>query len=113
MIFAILSGEALEIRDPETNEVLDVIEREKVKVKATEVRDKITICKTYRITKVPAGSLYFSLNPLSSSIANSMRPPKEIVETLEAKNSALPPPLSPEESYVKINDRAVQIEGDE
>jgi hypothetical protein len=31
---------------------------------------------------------------------------------LEAKDVSLPPPLSPEESYVKMNDKVIQIDDD-
>ena len=105
MRFAILAPTPEEVLDPETDEVLDVVDRTKVLVQATEVREKITICSTYRTTKMSGGALgsYFSMNRLFD-------PPREIPETLRIEDSSLPAPLSPEESYVKIGDRVKQVE---
>src|SRR5437870_12957166 len=57
MRFAILAPTPEEIHDPETGEVLDVVDRTKVLVQATEVRERITICSTYRTIKIPGGAL--------------------------------------------------------
>ncbi|HRH41243.1 MAG TPA: hypothetical protein PKY82_06320 [Pyrinomonadaceae bacterium] len=108
MRFAVLASEPLEVRDPETGDLLDIIDREKVRVEATEVRAKITICRTYKFKIISGGPLYTTLSGIGA-IGDFTRPPQKIVETLEAKNSSLPPPLSPEDSYVKINDRVIQI----
>ncbi|MCI0488131.1 MAG: hypothetical protein L0229_16205 [Blastocatellia bacterium] len=83
MVFAVLAETPLEVRDPETQELLDVVNREKVRLKATEVREKITICGTYRIKglcELPVTSLDFLNENLS------------------------------EERYVKINDRVVLVD---
>ena len=116
MIFAVLAESALEVRDPKTQELLDVIDREKVRVKAIEVRERITICSTFRTMRIGGGSFY----PIAQSMETLQRtfntfkepfaPPKIIRETLAAEDSSLPPPLSPEESYVKINDRVVLVD---
>jgi len=45
-------------------------------------------------------------------ITDAFAPPREIIDTLKATDKSLLPPLSPEESYVKINDRVVEISGD-
>lgn len=112
MVFAVLAETPLEVRDPETKELLDVVDREKVRVKAIEVREKITICRTYRVRKIGGGPLH-DLGGLSSlgvtRYTDLFAPPKEVPETLEATNESYPPPLSPEESYVKINDRVVLV----
>ncbi len=47
MKFAILSETPIEVRDPNTQEVLDLIDREKVRVEAVEVRPKVTICRRF------------------------------------------------------------------
>ena len=105
MRFAILAPTPEEVLDPETSEVLDVVDRTKVLVQATEVREKITICSTYRTTMMSGGafSAAYSLNRLFD-------PPREIPETLRIEDSSLPAPLAPEESYVKIGDRVKQVE---
>lgn len=109
MKFAVLSEQPLEVRDPDTGEVLDVIDREKVRVEASEVRPKISICRTYRIKRIGGGALHATSLPSVVNVASLFEPPREIQETLEAKDSSLPPPLSPEESYVKIKDRVIQV----
>ena len=101
MIFAILAPTILEIHDPESGELLDTMDREKVKVKADEVRPKITICKTYHKKYTSGGAFYLGL----------MDPPREVVETLKADDESYPEPLSEEESYVKIGDRVVLVKG--
>jgi hypothetical protein len=103
MRFAVLAEKPLEIVDPETNTVAGVVDREKVRVEASEVRDKFTICRTYRTKRVPGGALYGVLR------LGLDDPPHDVPETLAAKDSSLPPPLKPEESYVKTNDRVIQL----
>jgi hypothetical protein len=117
MKFAVLSETPMEIRDPESKEVLDVIDREKVRVEASEVRAKITICRTYRQKTIPGGPLYISTLTSLKNIAGVLggggtdlyKPPEATPETLKAEDASLPPALSPQESYVKINDRVVQV----
>lgn len=112
MKFAVLSETPLEVRDPESGDVLDTLDREKVRVEAAEVRKKITICQTYRTKHVPGGSLHQSAS-IALLMGSAFAQPREVVETLKAEDSSLPPPLSPEESYVKINDRVIQVDDDE
>lgn len=108
MKFAVMAEAPVSVTDPETGEVLDMIDREKVRVEAVEVREKISICRTYRTREISAGSLY--KNPfLPNEIGNLFAPPKIIEEDLKVQNTSLPPPLSPEDSYVKINDRVICI----
>ncbi len=37
------------------------------------------------------------------------QPPRNVLETLRFEDSSVPPPLSEEESYVKVKDRAIQV----
>jgi len=105
MRFAILAPTPEEVLDPETGEVLDVVDRTKVLVQATEVREKITICSTYRTTKMSGGAL-----STTYAFSRLFDQPREIPETLRIEDSSLPAQLSPEESYVKIGDRVKQVE---
>src|SRR5438309_2069601 len=111
MRFAVLFESPTEIRDPETNELLDTNDREKVRVRASEVRSKVTICRTYLVRTIPGGSFHISrlAAPDLVNLAKEFLPPQKIVDTLRATDKDLPAPLSPEESYVKINDRVIQI----
>lgn len=104
MVFAVLAKSLLEIRDPETNEVLDSLEREKVRVEVTIVRPKIAICRTYKKKYVPAGPFGFNTIELLSKSS------REVIETLKADDSSYPEPLSEDESYVKIGDPVVHVE---
>jgi len=108
MKFSVLSEAPMEIRDPGTNELLDEIDREKVRVIASEVRDRVTICRTFRTTTT--GRKGLSSIALSFEALYGMQPEREVVETLRVQDSQLPPPLKPEESYVKLNDRVVSVE---
>lgn len=56
MKFAVLAPSPQEVKDPETGELLDVIDREKIRVEATEVRERITICATYRTRYIPGSA---------------------------------------------------------
>lgn len=104
MKFAVLAATPIEVRDPETKELLDEIDREKVRVQASDVRAKVTICKTYRMKHVPGGPLYDVVFGQDLT-----RPPRKTVETLKADDSSYPEPLLERESYVKIGDRAVLV----
>jgi len=103
MRFAVLAKTRTEIRDPESGDVLDMLDREKVRVRAREVRLRITICETYRTR--PA--LWLSAAAMLGS--EQQGPP----ETLHADASSLPPPLADDEAYVKANDRVVQVTDDD
>ncbi len=104
MKFSILAQTPQLIYDPDTNELLDEIDRVKVEVEAKEVRARITICSTFKKTLIPG--IGFSAALTLSQLAGAAGP-REVVETLRIEDAALPPPLDPEESYVKIGDRVV------
>ena len=103
MKFRVLADKALEVHDPETDELLGTIDREKVQVQATEVFEKFSICKTFRKFNI-GGAGMSSLSYMSSLFT----PRREVYETLKAEDSTLPPPLSEKESYVKKGDRVMQ-----
>lgn len=102
--FAVLAEAPLEVKDPQTGQVLDTVDREKTRVEASEVRERITVCRTYRMIGTPP---LFDLSPLASvslAVRGNQRP-----ETLHVEDSSLPPPLPERQSYVKINDRVIQV----
>ncbi|MCJ7510360.1 MAG: hypothetical protein MUP14_05695 [Dehalococcoidia bacterium] len=101
MIFAILADVPLRVEDPDTRELLGQIERYKVKVKVTEVLERLSICRTYEIYETPG---LFPFLPLIPPMVATRR-----VRTLRIEDSELPPPLSDEESYVKVGDRVRQV----
>jgi hypothetical protein len=103
MTFAILAESPLLIKDPSTGDALGEIDREKVRVKATEVNDKFSICRTFETYRTPG---------LDAALWGSLAISAERVRTLSVEDSQLPPPLSPKESYVKVGDRVRQVGGD-
>ena len=98
--FAVLADTPIQVKDPTSGALLDEIDREKIRVEAREVRPKITICRTYRMK---GGGGMASSSAIVKMFAES-KP-----ETLRADDSDKPPPLSEEESYVKINDRIIAV----
>ena len=100
MRFAVLGPTPIEVHDPKTGEVLDTVDREKVRVEAVEVRDRITICATYRTFTYGNVALTGMLNSFKL---------REERETLRAAENTYPAPLSEEESYVKVGDRVKQV----
>ena len=99
MVFAVLSESPLEVRDPISNEFLDEVDREKVRVEVVEARDRIAICRTYEV-RVVGGFL-------DPGFSRLLEPRREVVATLRSDD--YPNPLPPRESYVKIGDRARQV----
>ncbi|MBI1311936.1 hypothetical protein GC176_11640 [bacterium] len=106
MRFAVLADEPIAIRDPESGDVLDTLDREKVRVRAKEVRERITICETYRM-KGARGAVALASN-WAKIITEEMQKPQR--ETFHISDDSTLPPLTEEESYVKINDRVRAIE---
>lgn len=107
MKFAILT-DPIEIKDPETDELLETLERVKVCVQAVDVRNSVTVCRTYR--------------PRVESFVNGRDqltlgsgPPNE---ALDAEKFAVEQHVSVQtqtyaQEYVKVNDRVVSLEDDE
>jgi hypothetical protein len=108
MKFKILAESPVEIFDPETDELLGTVDREKVRVQAVEVQKEFSICSTYRTLYVGGGPFYYGL-PITDPTA----PPQEVPETLKAEGSEYLPPLSERESYVKRGDRVIELTKEE
>lgn len=105
MKFQVRANTPTEIRDPNTNEVLGSIIQEKVRVKATRVEPKFSICRTYEVRETEGGRFSIGIG-LPSGLFD---PPRRIPETLKAEDADYLPELPEEESFVKIGDRVVQI----
>jgi len=110
MKFKVLSGTPLEVRDPETNALLGKVDREKVRVKASEVYDKFSICKTFVVHTTSGAFTPSFMDAINSSLLGQRR---EYIETLKADGHSLPPPLTEEESFVKKGDQVVATLEDE
>ncbi len=98
--FAVLVPHPLEIHDPDSHEVIGTIVREKVRVEARKIQERLTICSTYdprdRVTWAP------------TILADVLGIGKGLVAT-KPNDAPKLPSLSPEESYVKIGDVVVQV----
>lgn len=106
MRFAVLADEGFDVVDPETGDSLGDVERPKTLVKITQVREKLAVAATYR-TKSVGGSVFGSV----VGMAGMFDPPRTLTETLRAEGYE--PLPSEEEIVVKVNDRVVQVVGDE
>jgi hypothetical protein len=104
MKFKVLAEKPTEILDPETGEILGELDREKVRVRVLEVREKFSVCRTYK-KRYASGGPFYNMFAVGDLVAG----PRVVVETLKAEDSSLPPPLSEEESYVKKGDRVIQL----
>jgi hypothetical protein len=100
--YAILSPKGQDIKDPDTNEVLDSVELAKTFVKIVSVRPRIAVGRTFRTIKGSRGALNMS------AIFNGSEDRQETLRTAEHRAQQ---DLSAEESYVKIGDPAVQVLG--
>ncbi len=98
MRFSVLAAAQLEIRDPDTNELLGTIDREKTRVEAIDVQDRITVCQTYETTQM-------SGNPFLEVYASRM-----VQKRLMIAESQLPGPLPLDDNYVKIGDVVRQVD---
>ena len=108
MRFRILHSRGAEIVDPDTKEVLGRVEIDKTVVKITSVDERLAVGRTFRTFKEKGGSLSQSL-----FLTDAFRQPKVTVETLNTGGKYAKNDLSPEKSYVKIGDRAVQYLSDD
>ena len=101
MRFEVKAGAPVEIRDPETDEILDVIDRVKVRVEVTEVRERISICTTYEYRHLGAA--------LGLDVDTSIGPRRRAPVTIWSEPSVALPPLDPEQAYIRKGDLVVQM----
>lgn len=97
MVFAILAESPMKITDPVSNQVLGELDREKVRVKVSEVREGYSLASTYQTT---GGFIGFDALDLFQG---------RRTRTLKVEDSELPSPLPEDKSYVKRGDRVRQV----
>jgi hypothetical protein len=105
MRFAILTDAGIGITDPMTGEPLGDVERPKLLVKITQVRERLAVAATYR-TKTIQGNLAILNMPIFTQT-------REVDERLRASDTSYARALTDEESLVNVGDKAVQVIGDE
>ena len=106
MYFNVMDQNSEDIRDPDTGDLLGSIERPKVEVKVTIVKEKLSTASTYKVTKVNIGGQGIS----GSVISQMLMPPKWVTkyETLKTEEKTWED-LDEERSYVKVGDPVVQV----
>jgi hypothetical protein len=111
MRFAIQNMNGQNIVDPETGEDLGSLDFSKTIVKIIDVYPKMSVAKTFRQFKVP-GQRATGIYAFSITEDHFGRPGTSDqieTETLRTDEKMLKDELSEEESYVKIEDLAVQV----
>jgi hypothetical protein len=109
-VFSIKSSSPIEITDPDTGELLDSINEEKIQVIVIEIKAKYSICSTFRVRsrgQKQSLGLDTSLSQAVLSYVEQFNVTKR--ETLKYPLFDKPKPISEEESVVKIGDAAVLV----
>ena len=113
MYFDIIDPKGLDIKDPDTNEVLGSIERTKVRVKIVRTEEKLSLATTYRSKQGAVGYGPTGTSRGSSHLgpyAQSLMPanPAAEYETLK-KTGKIPSELDEKDSLVKTGDPVIQV----
>ena len=111
MLFDIQGRDEVDIRDPDTEELLGSTGRVKVRVRVTTVQEKLSVAQTYRKYSVRTGGLAVETPALEffKSVARALTPSTiEFTETLKRGTDAYKP-LDAGESKVDVGDLAVEI----
>lgn len=90
------------ILDPDTQEPLGSVEREKVRIKVVHVQESLAIGRTYETYRTRGGP-FWALGALSQ--LNWSAPPETRVRTLRSSTG----PLDESESLVVIGDKIVEL----
>lgn len=109
MGFAVLNPKGLDIKDPDTQKVIGSVEVPKVTVRAVRVQPRVTVARTFRVTRKNVGGMG------TTGLTELFRPPRwvEETETLALKDKPYLEEMDPQQSYVRVGDPVVQILGDE
>ena len=107
MYFDVMSLDSGEIKDPETKEVLGSIVRTKVRVRVTEVQEKLAVANfasTYERATVDS-----SFGPYARSLMPASWINKYEIETLKKSDLFSPVDIDGDDSDVKVGDTVVQV----
>jgi hypothetical protein len=105
MTFAVLDNTGASIKDPDTNEEIGSVLRDKIRVKIVQVKDSLSVGRTYEVTR-GRGGLFGS-----ASIADMLAYEPPHPRTLST-DEAVFPPLNESQSYVKRGDIVRQVVDD-
>lgn len=101
MKFAILSGVGEDIRDPETDEVLDSIPIAKTVVKIVQVTPRVSVARTFR--SYTRSGIFNALTLGGNETRH---------ETLESDERSVQQELDPARAKVNVGDPAVEYSGE-
>ncbi|XVS65781.1 hypothetical protein ACQPYE_06900 [Actinosynnema sp. CA-299493] len=104
MQFAVLNPLGVDVKDPDTGEILGSIEVPKVIVKVVRVSPTLSVAGTFRKFRT-GGSL--GLTALAGMVGH------EYVEDLKTDSRMYKEELNPKDSYVHIGDPVIETTGDE
>ncbi|WP_375490364.1 hypothetical protein [uncultured Jatrophihabitans sp.] len=103
----LIQGRPVDIRDPETNEVLGQVVQTKAVVKAYDVKERFALARTFRSRRVNVGG-----GGGINSISRMFDPPKWETRTETLRRSPQAgDPLLPDESVVEVGDRVEKFTG--
>ncbi len=110
MYFDVMDPKGEDIRDPDTNEILGSIERPKVRVRITDVQERISVASTYKKNQINVGGKGTGLGLAVTGLAQQLMPPKWVsrYETLKTDEQTWED-IKEEESFVKTGDPVVQV----
>ena len=93
-----------EIRDPDTKEILGGIKRVKVRVKVSDVQERLAIARTYETYKTPDTSM----------LTFGLPDPSRTITRVKTLSSTCGPQIVPSheagEIFVEIGDKVVQMQ---
>jgi len=115
MLFDIQGHNEIDIRDPDTDELLGSTGRAKVRVRVTTVQEKLSVAQTYRKHSVRTGGLASGIptSEFFKSVARALTPSTiEFTESLKRGTEDCKP-LDENESKVAAGDLAVQVPQEE
>jgi hypothetical protein len=110
MRFAVLNAHGIDVKDPDTGDLLGSTEMVKTVVKIVRIDgEHLSVGRTFRTIPGRPGALdAFGLAAFAGMAGTPDRR-----ETLDTAQATLKQELSQEDSYIKIGDPVVQAKGDE
>ncbi len=107
MRFEVMDQKGEDVRDPGTGELLGSVERPKVRVEVSKVKERLSVASTYKKETVNVGGAGLGVG---REVARMFLPPKweTRYETLKTEEKTWED-LDEEDSYVKTGDPVVQM----
>lgn len=109
MYFDVLDSKGEDIRDPDTGDLLGSIDRPKVRVKVTQVQERLSVASTFKKEKINVGGAGHGFESIGL-LSRALMPPKYVTkyQTLKTDEKTWED-LDEEQSYVKTGDPVIQV----